>query len=155
MERIFTGITAKDIMTSEVIHVDKDTKLSDIVEILAANNISGVPVVDEKMIVLGIISEKDILHHVGNEGPKSFMGILAECMSDKRCFAVALRELTAKEIMNSPPITMIGETSVFDIKHTLTDLNINRVPIVNRNKELIGIVSRADALKIQSRYREI
>ncbi len=149
MERLFSGITAKEIMTSEVIHVTEDTRLPEIVETMAANSMSGVPVVDDQMTVSGVISEKDILHYMGDEGPKSFMGILAECLGEKRCFAVTLRDLTAKSIMSSPVITEVAETSVFDIKRILTENNINRVPIVNRNKELIGIVSRADALKVQ------
>ncbi len=154
MERLFSGITAKDIMASKVIHVTEDTRLPAIVETMAANSISGVPVVDEQMRVSGVISEKDILHHMGEEGPKSFMGILAECLGETRCFAVSLKDLTAKSIMSSPAITAVAETSVFDIKRILAENNINRVPIVNRNKKLIGIVSRADALKAQFGNRE-
>ncbi len=148
LDRIFSGMTAKDIMTSEVIHVTEDTQLPVIVETLAANSVSGVPVVNDNMIVSGVISEKDILHHMGAKGPKSFMGILAECLGEKRCFAVSLKNLTAKSIMSSPSITADADTSVFDIKRILIEKNINRVPIVNRKKELIGIVSRADALKV-------
>ena len=148
LERIFSRMTVKDIMTSEVIHVTEDTRLPVIVETLAANSVSGVPVVDDNMIVSGIISEKDILHHMGDKGPKSFMGILAECLEEKRCLAVSLKNLTAKSIMSSPSITVDAYTSVFDIKRILTEKNINRVPIVNRKRELIGIVSRADALKV-------
>lgn len=146
VERLLSGISVKDIMTSDVIHVTEDMRLQAIVETIAANSISGVPVVDNQMRVLGVISEKDVLHHMGDEGPKSFMGILAECLSEKRCFAATLHDLTANSIMSAPAITTVAETSVFDIKRLLTEKNINRVPIVNRNKELIGIVSRADAL---------
>ncbi len=148
LDRIFSGMTIKDIMTPDVIHVSEDTRLPVIVEILAANNISGVPVVDDKMCVSGVISEKDILHHMGDKGPKSFMGILAECLGEKRCFAVSLKNLTAKSIMSSPSITADADTTVFDIKRIIVEKNINRVPIVNRKKELIGIVTRADALKL-------
>ncbi len=154
LERIFSGMTAKSIMTSKVIHVTEDTRLPAIVEIMAANSISGVPVVDDQMCVSGIISEKDVLYHMGDEGPKSFMGILAECLGETRCFAVSLKDLTAKSIMSSPTITAVAEASVFDIKRILAENNINRVPIVSRNKKLIGIVSRADALKAQFGTRE-
>ncbi len=149
MERMYSGKTVKDIMTSEVIHVNGDTKLSTIVETMATNSISGVPVIDDKMTVVGVISEKDILHHMGDEGPKSFMGVLTECVGSKRCFATSLSNSTAKDIMSTPPVTAMIETSVFDINRTLTDLHINRIPIVNQDKKLIGIVSRADALKAQ------
>lgn len=154
MERMFSGKTVKDIMTSEVVHVNGDTTLSTIVETMATNCISGVPVVDDEMIVVGVISEKDILHHMGKEGPKSFMGVLTECVGSKQCFATSLKNSTAQNIMSTPPVTALIDTSVYDIKRTLTDLHINRIPIVNQDKKLIGIVSRADALKAQIHNRK-
>ncbi len=149
MERMIKGIKAKDIMTSKVVHVTGDTVLPKIVKIMAANNISGVPVVDNRMRVSGIISENDILYHMGNVGPKPFMNILTECLGDKRCFATNLGNLIAEEIMTSPVITAESFVSVFDINCTLMENKINRIPIVNDKKELIGIVSRADTLKAQ------
>ncbi|NOR26133.1 MAG: CBS domain-containing protein [Desulforhopalus sp.] len=153
-ERLFSDLTAQDIMSSEVIFVTEDTRLPAIVETMAENSISGVPVVDNHMAVSGVISEKDILHHMGDEGPKSFMGILAECLGTKRCFAATLQDLAAKSIMSSPSITAVAESTVIEINCILTKHNINRVPIVNPNRELIGIVSRADALKAQFGNRE-
>ncbi len=153
-ERLLSAHSAKDIMSSEVISVTEDTRLPAVVEIMAKNSISGVPVVNSRMVVSGIVSEKDILHHMGDEGPKSLMGILTECLGSKRCFATALKGLAVKNIMSSPSITAIAEATVFEIKCILTKHNINRVPIVNLNGELIGIVSRADVLKAQFQNHE-
>ncbi len=154
MTRLVTSITAKDIMVTKVIHVTEGARLPAIVKTMAANNISGVPVVDDQMKVSGVISEKDVLHHMGDDRPKSFMGILAECLGEKRCLAMALRDLTAKNIMSFPAITAGAETAVYDIKHILTENDINRLPIINLKEELIGIVSRTDVLKEQLGNRE-
>ncbi|MCP4338484.1 MAG: CBS domain-containing protein [Desulfobulbaceae bacterium] len=120
-ERLFSDLTAQDIMSSEVIFVNEDTRLPAIVETMAENSISGVPVVDNHMVVSGVISEKDILHHMGDEGPKSFMGIFAECLGTKRCFAATLQDLAAKSIMSSPSITAVAESTVIEINCILSD----------------------------------
>lgn len=114
---------------------------------MARNAISGIPVVIKDRKVVGVISEKDFLSRMGGKSAKSFMGVIAECLKGKGCVAVSIREQCARDIMTSPAITVSEATSVNEIAGIFTEKNINRVPVINPDGVLTGIVSRADIVR--------
>ncbi|MBW2562607.1 MAG: CBS domain-containing protein [Deltaproteobacteria bacterium] len=130
-ERLSKLVTAVDIMTTEVISVQPDTLLIEAARRIAKNNISGVPVVGEGHIVVGIISEKDYLSKMGATENGSFMDI---------------REKIAKDIMTAPAITAKADNSIFELSQILSDNNINRIPVTTAENQLIGIVTRGDII---------
>jgi CBS domain-containing protein len=134
-------------MTRDVISVEKDVSLKRVAELMARNAISGIPVVKKDKKVVGVISEKDFLSRMGAKSSKSFMGVVAECLKGKGCVAVSIREQSARDIMTSPAITVIEETTVNEIAGIFTEKNINRVPVINPDGVLTGIVSRADIIR--------
>jgi CBS domain-containing protein len=69
---------------------------------------------------------------------------VAECLSNKGCLAVSIREKLAKDIMTSPAITAELNTSISTLSNILTGSHINRVPIVSSEGKLHGIVTRGD-----------
>lgn len=102
-ERIACSVRAQDVMTAPVISVRKETPLKDVAHIMAKYGISGVPVVEEDMTVRGVISEKDFLFRMGDEGTRSFMSLLAACMEGKEgCPADPIRAERAEDIMTAP-----------------------------------------------------
>jgi len=147
VERLMSCVRARDIMTKEVVSVKKDTLLKEIAEIMSDHNISGVPVEGDDGNVIGIISEKDFLFRMGSKETKSFMGIIAQCLNNKGCIAMPIREQKAEDIMVSPVLTVSEDTAVSEIMDIFTGKNVNRVPVLNKEMELAGIVSRADVLK--------
>lgn len=146
-ERISSSIKGSDMMTRQVLCVQKETPLSAVAEIMANNDVSGVPVVDPGQHVLGIISEKDFCTHMGVPGPKSLMGIIHHCLQNRGCLAVTLRQQSAGDIMTSPAVTVHEDTPLVEITSVLAKNNINRVPVVDRSDRLVGIVSRADIVR--------
>ena len=65
----------EDIMTKNVITVNRETTIQEAIRIIVENNITGLPVVNRKMQLVGIISEKDVmtlLYNVGNRTGKVF-----------------------------------------------------------------------------------
>ena len=147
LSRITCSIKAREIMTRDVISVEKEVSLKRVAELMARNAISGMPVVKKDKKVVGVISEKDFLSRMGGKSPKSFMGVIAECLRGKGCVAVSIREQSARDIMTSPAITVSEETAVNEIAGIFTGKNINRVPVVNQDGVLTGIVSRADIVR--------
>lgn len=147
LSRIRSSVKAKDIMTRDVISVEKDVSLRRVAELMARNAISGIPVVRKDKKVVGVISEKDFLSRMGAKSSKSFMGVVAECLKGKGCVAVSIREQSARDIMTSPAITVSEETTVNEIAGIFTEKNINRVPVINPDGMLSGIVSRADIIR--------
>ena len=54
-------IKVKDVMTKNVIYVTKDTPVIEAITLMAKNDITGVPVVEDDMTPIGILSEQDVL----------------------------------------------------------------------------------------------
>jgi CBS domain-containing protein len=147
LQRITQSVRAADIMTARVFSVTRETPLREVAELMAKEKISGIPVIDENAKVVGIISEKDFLAHMGSGDKTHFMSVVAECLKGKGCVALPVRSQKAEDIMTSPAVTVEESTAVIEIANIFTEKNINRVPVTDRNGGLIGIVSRADIVR--------
>ncbi|MGE0084385.1 MAG: CBS domain-containing protein [Desulfococcaceae bacterium] len=144
LQRIKHSLKAGDIMTRKVISVKPDTSLEQVAEILAENGISGVPVADAEGRILGMISEKDFLIHMGVQKNASFMAVIAQCLQNKGCLVLPIRRQKAENIMVSPAVTVGENATVFEISGILTEKNINRLPVVSQENRLVGIITRSD-----------
>lgn len=69
LDRMTHSVTAGEVMTTDVVFVKKDDTLETAAEIMARHSIAGVPVVENGEKVVGVISEKDFLFHMGGETP--------------------------------------------------------------------------------------
>ena len=147
LSRLFRETTAAAIMTGDVVVVSEETPLAEVAAVMGERGISGVPVVDKSGRVTGIISEKDFLTHMGAAGPKNFMTVVASCLSSKGCVALPIKKHLAKDIMTAPPITLTGAATIDEIATLFNSRNINRVPVVNPDGTVIGIVTRGNLLQ--------
>ncbi len=146
ISRFTRAVKAKDIMNRDVVYVTPVTPLKEVAEIMGRRGISGVPVVDEGRKVAGIISEKDFLSHMGMQKNITFMSVVAECLIGNGCMAVDIRGKSAGDIMTTPAISVYEDTSIMEIDNLMRKHRINRVPVLNKNDKLIGIVTRTDLL---------
>ncbi len=144
MDRLMNFTKAKEIMTENVVFVKRDTSLLEIAEIMASHEISGLSVVDEESKVIGVISEKDFLSRMG---AKSSMEFIARFLKNRGDIPVPILGQKAGDIMTSPALTVNEDTSISEITNIFTEKNINRVPVINREGRIVGIISRADALQ--------
>jgi CBS domain-containing protein len=147
IDRLTHLVKAQDVMTEKVIFVKKDTPAEEVAYKMATHGIAGVPVVENEKKVIGVISEKDFLFRMGSKNTKSFMGVVAQCLRDKGCVAISIRQQKAEEIMTSPAISVGQDTLVSEIANIFTEKNINRVPVTDQNGKLLGIVARADIMQ--------
>jgi CBS domain-containing protein len=146
-KRITGSVKARDIMTTQVFSVKRKTPLTEVAELMARENISGVPVVNEDSKPAGIISEKDFLAHMGSRDKTHFMSVVAECLTGKSGVAAPIRSQKAEDIMTSPAVTVAEDTPAIEIAGIFTKKNINRVPVINNKGKLTGIVARADVMR--------
>ncbi len=146
LARLSREVTAAEIMTREVVTVSEDTPLAEVAAAMGRQGISGVPVVDRNHQVTGIISEKDFLSRMGLTQEKNFMSLVAACLKSKGCVALPIKQKLAKDIMAAPAITVTAETTVQKIAALFTSRKINRVPVINADGKVLGIVSRGDLL---------
>ena len=144
---------AKDLMTTPAVVVSPQTSGVKIARILLDHGISAVPVVDDRGAVLGMVSEGDLLSRRNDKDARDsqrswWLALLAEGeqISDRFLRHLRSNELTAKELMHSPAITVSESTQETEIASILNGSKIKRVP-VTRNGKIVGIVSRADIIR--------
>jgi CBS-domain-containing membrane protein len=147
LERLRHSVKAKDVMTKNVISVEENTSLEEVAKILNRYVISGVPVIDDDKRVVGVISEKDFLFHMGAKEKRTFMGVVAHCLKSKGCVAISMRKQKTKDIMTSPAVTVDENVSVSEIANIFIEKNINRTPVVGSRQKLVGIVTRTDIVR--------
>ncbi len=147
IDRLRHSVKAKDVMTRNVISVEENTSLEEVAKILNRYVISGVPVIDDDKSVVGVISEKDFLFHMGAKEKRTFMGVVAHCLKSKGCVAISMRKQNAKDIMTSPAVTVDEKTPVSEIANIFIEENINRTPVVGPGQKLVGIVTRTDIVR--------
>ena len=148
LERIRNSIRASDLMTREVFTVFGETPLGKVAELMAQKGISGVPVIDSERHVLGVISEKDFSRYMGNNRSNNLMTIIADCINNQCCVAMAVRPRKGKDIMTAPAITVGEDAALGAITHLMASNDINRVPVVDSAGRLSGIISRADIVRL-------
>ena len=139
---------AADVMATNVITVSQDTPVAKIAEVLLANRISAVPVVNEKEALVGIVSEGDLIHRVeaGTVRQRSWW---LELLTGREMLAhefVMSHAGKAADVMTRRVISVTPDTPLADIASLLEKNRIKRVPVVINGK-LVGIVSRANLIQ--------
>jgi CBS domain-containing protein len=139
---------AAEVMATNVITVRLDTPVATIAEVLLANRISAVPVVNNKDVLVGIVSEGDLIHRVetGTERHRSWW---LELLTGKEMLAhefVKSHARKAADVMTRAVVSVQLDTSLGDIASLLEKHRIKRVPVVNNGK-IAGIVSRANLIQ--------
>jgi CBS domain-containing protein len=117
--------TARDIMTSTVITASEDMLVIDIIKLLLRWHISGLPIVDDKGKLVGIITEHDVVNFA-----------LSGYAADTR----------ASEVMTKNVVTYSPDTLVVEVINYFAANRIRRVPVVEKG-EVVGIISRRDIVR--------
>lgn len=134
-----------DVMTRDVISVGPDASFGDIVDALVGNGVSAVPVVDVSGHVVGVVSEADLLPRV------EVADDAGRRLRRRRAFARKARALRAAELMTAPPITIAADEPVATAARKLDAAKVKRLPVVDAEGRLMGIVSRRDLLRMYTR----
>ena len=143
--------TVKDIMTSNPVCISADTTARELAHVLEANAISGVPVVDVRMRVIGVVSRTDLLHRcvagpVGSR-PGSFFQSLAEGVDPDVDFGPENLG-TVEEFMSTDPVTATVDETIPVIAGRMAEQGVHRVIVVDDDDHVVGIVTTLDVLKV-------
>lgn len=135
----------KDVMTTKVISVRKYDEICNVIQTVSALNIGGLPVVDKENRVVGIISEADILSAMGIDHEPTFKNIM------KQLFGSSLPERKlgdiVGDIMTSPAVTVRFDAEVATAAQAMHEKRIRRLPVVDAENRLMGIISRRDIVR--------
>ncbi len=145
-------MTAKvaDVMTRNVIAVREAATFKEIAAKLRDEHISAFPVIDDDSKVIGVVSEGDLIAKEAAAGDgQAYTGPLAGLL--RRHELDKARGVTAGELMSKPPMTIGLEDPVAEAAQVMYDHRIKRLPVVDAEGRLVGIVSRTDVLSVFSR----
>lgn len=139
---------ASDIMVSDVVTVGPDSTIQDVAEILVSKRISGLPVLDPRGKLIGIVSEGDLLRRAesGTEHERSWW--LKLLMGRETLAAEFVKENSrlVRDVMTRDIVTVSPDTPVTEVASILQRNRIKRVPVVSKGK-LVGIISRANLVQ--------
>jgi CBS domain-containing protein len=134
-----------DVMTRKVKTVPPDATLKEVAAILTELRVSGLPVVESGRVV-GVVSEADIL--LKERGPKPERHrLLGHVLADGDPLAAKLEARTAGEAMTSPAVTITPDRSVARAASLMIERAVNRLPVVDDDGAIVGIVTRADLVR--------
>ncbi len=147
LSKLQNAIKAEQIMTRDVISISEDAPLIEVVKAMAKNEISGLPVLRNDLTVSGVISEKDFLKRMNDKKKPSFMRVVLQCIETTGCLATNFNDLVASDIMSSPSITTSPQTPVLEVANIMDQKKINRIPVIDDQLKLVGIIARSDIVQ--------
>jgi CBS domain-containing membrane protein len=146
--RVLEYIPVQQAMSREVVSVRASASVAEAEGQLLAHRIGGMPVVDDARRVVGVVSETDFLYKLED---RAFLGIKDRVRQLFGGAAKASRKFhadTVGEIMTALPITVTLDTPLGQVATLFLERGIKRVPVVDADGRPIGIVSRADLVRV-------
>lgn len=141
-----------DVMTTDVLSVTADSSLKDAARLMINHGISGLPVLDDDERVVGIITEADFVEAEADRAWGSERRRLLETVFGERPHRSAE---TVGDAMTKHPIVTDRDSDITEAARKMSEHGVKRLPVVNPDGHLEGIVSRADVLTAFARPDEL
>ncbi|KAB2976794.1 CBS domain-containing protein [Streptomyces sp. SS1-1] len=137
--------TVSDLMTTSVVKVHRDTGFKDIAKLLAEYDVTAVPVVDDADQVLGLVSEADLLRKEAAQlDPAGLLPVLRPAPADR----AKAEATTAEGLMSRPAVTARPQWTAVEAAQVMERHHVKRLPVVDETGRLLGLISRADLLRV-------
>ena len=144
-------LTAKDIMTTEVITVTTETSVRDLADILWKNRISGAPVIDSDDDLVSVVTESDLIDQNKKVHIPKMISILDSVLflekpgkmkeDIQKMTGATVRDIMAKEL-----VTVTADTPLDEIATIMAEKNFHTLPVV-AGKKLIGVIGKSDIIR--------
>lgn len=140
-----THRTVREVMTADVACASQDTPFKEAAELMAERHVSALPVLDAEGRVIGVVSESDLLRKQEYQDDPRAPRLGWRWRRELRPKATAD---TVGGAMSSPPVTISPETGVVEAARVIDRNHVKRLPVTGPDGRLVGIVSRADLLRV-------
>jgi CBS domain-containing protein len=146
----------KDIMTTPVVAVTRRATFKEMAATLHRCRVSAFPVIDEAGLVVGVVSEADLLTKEAVQLAREAQGTVTRAISDQvhRRDHRKAEGLVAGDLMSQPPVTITPDEPAEHAARLMYNCRVKRLPVVDEAGHLVGIVSRADVLSVFDRSDE-
>jgi CBS domain-containing protein len=145
--------TVREIMETDYVAVHPEDDIADVLQLLRAHDLPGVPVVDHRDRCVGIVTDSDLViadeqgdlhlpHYI-----ELFGGVVY--LEPLKHFNDRLRKVLAskvRDMMSADPVTITAGASVEDAARLIATKRHNRLPVVE-DGHLVGVVTRLDVLE--------
>lgn len=141
-------MNAGDVMSGDVVTIRDDAPVLQVVRLMLARGISGLPVVDPNGVVVGIVSEGDLLRRA-ELGTQKHLGSWKQFFTGTATLAedyVRTHGTLARDVMTRNVVCVQRGTPLAEIADLMEEHHIKRVPVLDGDK-LVGIVSRSNLLR--------
>jgi CBS domain-containing protein len=136
-----------DAMTHEVARVRENTPVADVVRALVGQDFRALPVVDENDAVRGIVTAGDLIERGGLRARVEVLALLDPEGLRRELEAVGRTKLFAKDVMTKPVVTARPDEPLREAAHRMVTHRLKRLPVVDVDGRLVGMVSRVDVLR--------
>jgi CBS domain-containing protein len=136
-----------EVMRRDVVQVHPDTPLRDLVELLIGQDYRAVPVVDERGRVVGIVTNGDLVGRGGLAMRLELLATVSRETIQQELAALATNGRTTADVMTREVVTVPSELSVLETARLMARRRLKRLPVVDAEQRLLGMVSRVDVLR--------
>ena len=152
-------LTAKDIMTTDIVSVSPDTEILKAARLLLEKHFNGLPVLDEKGNLVGIICQSDLIAQQKSIPIPTLFTVLDGFIPLKSTKKIEseirkIAAITVADAMTRKPVTVRTDTSLEAVASLMVDKNLHTLPVMDEENNLVGILGKEDILKILSRESE-
>jgi CBS domain-containing protein len=127
-------LTVRDVMTQRVYRVGPDSTVREVLDLISEHKLSAIPVVDEDRVVLGMVSDRDL------------MRFLLPRMQKSAEIPASLRDVTVREVMSRSVICVSEDQALAEVTSIMVSKDLERLPVVSEGK-LTGFLTRGDILR--------
>ncbi|HEY9827160.1 MAG TPA: CBS domain-containing protein [Stenomitos sp.] len=144
-----TTSLVKDFMTPNPVAILETELVEAAVKLMEERQISGLPVVDSQNHVTGLLSEEDLLVRESPLKPPLYMTLLGSIfyLESPDQFHQHLKKslgMLVQDVMTGKPATIAPDAPLSDAAHLMIEKHINRLPVVDADQTLVGIITRHD-----------
>lgn len=145
----------KDIMTKRAITVSPEMSVMEAAEVIYKHNFDGLPVVDKSNIVVGIITQYDLLTKGTVIHLPTFQKLFDQLKINEKGGALSKNDLRkienmkVQDVMNNNPLVLNQDAGVDEVITAFSEHHrVNPIPVVDSSNKLVGVVSRFDITKL-------
>jgi CBS domain-containing protein len=144
----------RDIMTAPAVAVREDDRLEEAVSVLVRSEFDSVPVVDDKGRLQGMVDQDHLVAKAGLHATPGLLAALAQgaggAVPEGALFPAGSARMIAKDVMTSPGDTTGPDELLTSAVKIMTRRGLKRLPVVDKEKVLLGMLSRIDILRLAS-----
>lgn len=138
----------KEIMAKEIISVSPQISAKEALAVLFKNHISGLPVIEKSGKLAGMFTEKDVLKQV----LPSYVSQVGKFIYEENPKAIkrkmsGLEKIKVQDVMRKEVVTTSEETTLCEVARLMLTQNARRIPVVDKNNFVKGIIAREDIVR--------